>query len=272
MSATFAQANSAATGPLNRQPGRIVLEMSLKPFKKMGAENIGAVCREVLRQWHPLLKIAPECSILFWVADGSEILTWKGDLSEEMEWARYIGFCNGQFNLYHHQQEMAERAARLYCEQPPKITYGDLGQIVQCFKQIAADEFALTLSAGATFDPGPEFAHSNFKYRDHSEIVGGGIASRIGPSFAMVQAWSMLKADKARYAGYPDGIPEGTSFGAFLGRQSRSFMKTLGFDYIWLSNGFGFSHFAWSYLGLNFDGENFGAAQPAETTATILSY
>ena len=36
-------------------------------------------------------------------------------------------------------------------------------------------------------------------------------------------------------------IPEGMSLGTFLGGQSQHFLTDLGFDYLWLSNGFGFS-------------------------------
>ncbi len=255
-----------------RLPDRIVLEMSLKPFKEMGADPIRTVCRQVLHQWHALVKIAHECSILFWVADGSEILIWKGDLEEEMEWARYIGFCNSEYHVYQGQEHMMARAARHYMGAPPAITYGDLREIIATFKEVASTELGLTLTAGATFDPGPEFAHSPFKYRDHSEIIGGGKSSAIGPSFPMVRAWSRLKGDSAGYAGYPNGIPDGTSFGEFLGRQSRSFMEAMGFDYIWLSNGFGFSHFAWSYLGENFNGESFGRADYGSLSDTVLSY
>ncbi|MGQ9629503.1 MAG: hypothetical protein ACUVXI_04200 [bacterium] len=252
--------------------GRVVLEMSLKPFRKMGEENIQRVCREVLRQWYPILKLARECSILLWVADGSEILTWKGDLGEEIEWGRYIGFCNAGFGAYIQEERRLERAAKPYADNPPKITYGDLRTIIWSFKAIASEEFGLKLTVGETFDPGPEFAHSNFKYRDHREIIGGGPNSKIGPSFSMICAWSRLKGDSAKYAGYPNGIPDGTSFGEFLGRQSRSFMSAMGFDYIWLSNGFGFSHFAWSCLGENFDGERFGLANYEEIAERTISF
>ena len=57
------------------QVQRVVLETSLKPFAQIDPDNIEQTCHRILSQWHPLLDISAECSILFWVADGSEILT-----------------------------------------------------------------------------------------------------------------------------------------------------------------------------------------------------
>jgi hypothetical protein len=251
---------------------RVVLEMSLKPFMRIDEESVTEVCREVFRQWYPLLKVARECSILLWVADGTEILVWNGDLGEEMEWGRYIGFCNGKYGIYHGMGADHPRAARLYMDNPPVITFGDLQRIIRTLKKIAAEDFGLKLTVGETFDPGPEFAHSEFKYEYHKEIIGGGPGSQIGPSFPMVNAWSTLNADKRSYAGYPHGVPAGTTFGEFLGRQTKNFLDTMGFDYLWLSNGFGFSHFAWSYLGVNFDGDRFGTADYKSSEQAILTY
>lgn len=57
---------------------RVTLEMSLKPFTSTDSDAIRQVCREAFRQWQRLLEAAEACSILLWVADGSEILEWKG--------------------------------------------------------------------------------------------------------------------------------------------------------------------------------------------------
>jgi hypothetical protein len=251
--------------------GRIVLEMSLKPFKKVDQSSITAVCRQVLQDWYPLLGIAGECSILFWIADGSEILTWKGDLEEPIEWARYIGFCNADKNLYSEEDRSRERVASYYVDNPPVITYGLIRQIIATFKQLGR-EYGLDLTAGATFDPGPEFAYSDFKYNTHFEIIGGGVATKIGPTFAMVNAWSSLRADQNHYATYPAGMPDDTPFGVFFGKQCRSFLSALGFDYIWFSNGFGFSHFPWTCLGENFDGTKFNTVNYREQAGKVLSF
>jgi len=255
-----------------KQVKRVVLETSLKPFKRMDQEYVEGVCREILTQWRPLIKVAEGCSILFWTSDGSEILTWKGELDEEMEWARYIGFCNAEFRPYTGHTQDPRRQAILYMEDPPAITYGDLARIIQTFKRIARETFGWTLTAGATFDPGPEFAHAEFKFRTHPEIMRAGQEADIGRTVSMVRAWSVLEGDSLKYAAYPDGIPDQTPFGAFFWKQCQSFLSTLGFDYIWLSNGFGFSHFGWSPLGENFDGAQFGKADTGEVAERILAF
>ena len=255
-----------------KQVKRVVLETSLKPFKKMDQDDVEAVCREILTQWYPLIKVAEECAILFWTSDGSEILTWKGDLAEEMEWARYIGFCNAEFRPYTGHTQDPRRQAVLYMDDPPAISYGDLKRIIETFKRIARDAFGWKLTAGATFDPGPEFAHAEFKFKTHPEIMRAGQEADIGRTVSMVRAWSVLEGDSLKYAAYPDGIPDKTPFGAFFWKQCRSFLSELGFDYIWLSNGFGFSHFGWSALGENFDGTAFNKADYGQVSERILDF
>jgi len=68
---------------------------------------------------------------------------------------------------------------------------------------------------------------------------------------------STLHADDVHYAAYPNGIPEGTHFGEFLGKQLMCLCRDTGFDGIWLSNGFGFSLDSWNWKGEVFDGEHF---------------
>ncbi|MBR5307435.1 MAG: hypothetical protein IKU43_01585, partial [Clostridia bacterium] len=54
-------------------------------------------------------------------------------------------------------------------------------------------------------------------------------------------------------------IPEGTHFGEFLGKQLMCLCRDVGFDGIWLSNGFGFSLDSWRWTGEVFDGEKFNS-------------
>jgi hypothetical protein len=251
---------------------RVVLETSLKPFTQTDPDSIEQACGRILSQWHPLLDISAECSILFWVADGSEILTWGGDPSAELEWAKYIGFCNAEFRPYIGHTEDPRRQAILYRDDPSTFTYGDLATIISTFKRVAAEKYGQTLTAGATFDPGPEFARAEFKFATHPEIMRSGEETAIGNTVSMVRAWSVLAGDDLSYAAYPDGIPDNTPFGEFFWRQSRAFTSTLGFDYIWLSNGFGFSHFGWSALGENFDGRQFARVDYGQVAARILDF
>ncbi len=253
------------------QLDRVVLEMSFKPFKALDDASVAGVCREALRQWYPMVKLAEECGILLWISDGSEILTWKGNLAEKFEWARYIGTANTKARPYNHTIDQ-RRIARLYTENPVEFSYGDVRRIIATFRRIGREEFGLRIVVGATFDPGPEFAESPFKFEHHPEIMGRGDEANIGATVWMVRAWSRLNADNMNYATYPEGIPNGTSFGEFFGRQCQSFLSALGFDYIWFSNGFGFSHFGWSELGESFDGEHFNAALYEGIAGRILDF
>ncbi|UKS26680.1 hypothetical protein LOZ80_35075 [Paenibacillus sp. HWE-109] len=261
-----------ATG--SRALQRVTLEMSLKPFMSMEQTAIEAVCEEAIKQWLPLIGLADSCSMLLWVADGSEILTWDGDFNKEMEWGRYIGFANEE-KFSHLKGKDDPRAAKLYRENPCRITYVDLRFIIEAFKRIADTKFGIRMEVGATFDAGPEFAYSDFKYKLHPEVniaELGGSSIGLRADYKVICTWSKLHEDKVAYAAYPDGIPEGTPFGQFLGRQCASFLPALGFDYIWFSNGFGFSFFPWTFLGANYDSTTLPLANYEELTSKALSF
>ncbi|MDF2715888.1 MAG: hypothetical protein K0R28_2813 [Paenibacillus sp.] len=253
---------------------RVTLEMGLKPFKSLEPSAIDEVCAEAIRQWLPLVGLADHASMLLWVADGSEILTWDGHLDREFEWARYIGFCNEQ--MFNHTQGAHDpKTAIPYTDEPVRMTYRHLQTIVSSFKRVAAKRFGIRMEVGATFDAGPEFAYSDFKYKDHPEInraeINGKYVS-LKTDYTVVCSWSKLREDRAAYAAYPDGIPEGTPFGEFLGRQSASFLPEIGFDYIWFSNGFALSYFPWTYLGAGFDGKEMGTFDYREVSGKVLSF
>ncbi len=243
---------------------RVTLESSLKPFRSVDAPAIQSVCEHVFRQWAALLRRADGCAVMLWTADGSEILEYGGRMSDDIEWARYIGRANpekippkadaSRINI--HEQ------ARLYMENPPKITYGTLKEIVQTFKSVGRSMTGKPVTVGATFDPGPEFARSPFKYERHQEILKG----------EWVDCSSVLNGDSKAYAGFPSGIPAGTPFGTFYGRQVQHFLTDLGFDYIWFSNGFGFSATAWSVKGPLFDGEAFHPEKAAEIREKVMGF
>ncbi len=243
---------------------RVTLEMSLKPFRSIDAPAIRSVCKHVFRQWAALLRRADACAVMLWTADGSEILEYAGRMSDEVEWSRYIGIANpeklppqadaSKINI--HEQ------ARLYMENPPTITYGALKEIVQTFKSVGRSMTGKPVTMGATFDPGPEFARSPFKYQRHREILKG----------EWVDCSSTLNSDAKAYAGFPNGIPAGTPFGTFFGRQVQHFLTDLGFDYIWFSNGFGFSATAWSVKGPLFDGEAFHPEKAAGIRENVMGF
>ena len=208
----------------------INLELSLKPFKQTDDNYIRRICVQIFEQWKPLLKNRKNIAIMLWVGDGSEILDYAGDLEETFEWAHFVGTANLPYlddnapletSLHERKQD--------YIKNVPVMTYGILKNIVSCLKEEGKKAFPnATIRVGETFDIGPEFAISDFKYNRHLEICTG---SRMD-KFGFVDATAKLNADNRYYASYPNGIPEGTPFGTFLGKQSEIFLKDMGFDYL----------------------------------------
>lgn len=247
---------------------RIAIELSLKPFGRADGvhPNDGhsdeECARRVVTAWRPLCEAANTVSFMLWVADGSEILEWRGDLQQPLEWACYIGFCNHARDAYDDRHHPPSRNAKPYVAHPRAMSYADLRAIIKALRKVGADLLDRPITVGATFDPGPEFAESPFKYERHREII---VPKRVNgrPTFPMVDITATLHADPQPYAAYPSGIPEGEPLALFLGRQIAMYCRDLDFDYIWLSNGFGFSALAWDYLGPGFDGEQFYAEERA---------
>lgn len=233
----------------------VTLEISLKPFKKTDEESIRKICSDVLRQWYPLIKDRKTISILLWVGDGSEILDYTGDLNKEFEWAYFIGTANREcHSSSDHFAESLHTKKRKYIANPPIMTYSSLKKIVSIFKEEGQKICPNSkIRVGETFDIGPEFAVSEFKYKRHKEISSG---TKLD-DFGFVDATAELNRDDRFYAAYPNGIPNGTLFGTFLGKQAQIFLTDMGFDYLWLSNGLGFSSEPWYFVGKIFDGRNF---------------
>lgn len=250
----------------------IRLEMSLKPFYQIDDDYVRRTAERLFRQWHSLIKDADTLSVLLWASDGSEILEYRGQLADEMEWAKYVGGANQreEWNREADPDRKGIHSRRyLYRQHPPRITYGDLRRIVALVREAGQALYPdKIIRLGETFDPGPEFAISDFKYNRHNEICLGESMGRT----SMVCCYGVLNEDKQAYAGFPDGIPQHTPFGIFLGRQARIFCADMGFDYIWLSNGFGFGSETWGCVGVIFDGERFHADRLEETRSHILSF
>ncbi|EIP96507.1 hypothetical protein OpiT1DRAFT_00924 [Opitutaceae bacterium TAV1] len=254
---------------------RVVLEMTPKPFTATDDATLTRVCETLFDQWLPLLRHADEAAVLLWTADGSEILDYQGigddgaGLVREIEWARYIGVANPP-DEYPEDPKRQSIAAwpRPYRENPARITYGDLRRIVARLHEVGSARCGLPVSVGAIFDPGPEFAKSPFKYTRHPEIAPGGTMGK----GTWVTCGATLNGDSEPYAGFPDGIPDGTPLGVFLGRQARLFLRDMGFDYLWFSNGFGFALDAWHVTGALFDGAAFHPQNAAEIRERILGF
>ena len=251
----------------------ITLEVSLKPFNKEEQVSIDKVCRQIFEQWKPLIKHAEQSvSIMLWSADGSELLDYRGEAEDTFEWAYFIGGANpreGEHLDIDPDGLGLHTRNYLYRDNPPAMTYGILQKIVSTLKAVGKEFFPeKEIRVGTTFDPGPEFAISSFKYERHNEICLG---NDMGHK-TMVCAYAKLKADHTSYAAYPEGIPEGLPFGTFLGKQAQIFMSDMGFDFIWLSNGIGFGRETWSTCGAIFDGEKFDCRELEGVKKDVLAF
>ena len=252
----------------------ITLEMSLKPFKKTDDAYIKKVCSQIFEQWRPLLKNRKFISIMLWVGDGSELLDYAGKMDDVFEWARFLGMAN---NPTIEENEPLETSIHIkkqdYIPNAPVMTYAILKKIISTIKEEGRKNFPTAqIRVGETLDIGPEFAISDFKYNRHPEIC---LNSAVGESTQMhklIDATALLHADDHYYAGYPNGIPEGTPFGTFLGRQSEVFLKDMGFDYLWLSNGLGFSSDPWRTTGKIFDGEKYYPEKLVEIKDKVFNF
>lgn len=248
----------------------ITLEVSLKPFKQTGEAYIQQVCEKIFEQWRPLVKDCAAVSVMLWTSDGSEMLDYAGSLDDSFQWCQYLGTANlpdnttGDHSISLHQYKFS------YMEDPPVMTYRILRSIVRQLK--LAGQKALPgkpILVGNTFDIGPEFAVSDFKYNRHREICVG--ASHVdGKGF--VDCTALLHADDRKYAAYPNGIPEGEPIGLFLGRQCNRFLRDMEMDFVWLSNGFGFSADPWRLHGKVFDGREFHPEKLTETRQKVFSF
>lgn len=249
----------------------VTLEMSFKPFYKKEQGFVEETLRKMFRQWDKLLLTADGISVLLWTSDGSEILDYLGDMEETFEWSRFIGGANPRMKW--DKKNDPERinlhaTYYLYREVTEEFTYGDYKRIIKTIKKIGEEVTGKSVRVGATFDPGPEFAKSDFKYNRHNEIC---IGESMGQS-SMVCCYGVLKGDNRPYAAFPEGIPEGTPFGTFFGRQADRFLKDMGFDYLWLSNGFGFGTETWGMTGAAFDGKNFYPERLKDLQDNILGF
>ena len=251
----------------------IQLEVSLKPFKQIDDAYIRKVCRGIFEQWKALVKDAPTVSVMLWTADGSEILDYKGNLDEPFEWAYLVGGANPVEDRHPDADPEGiglHTRNYLYMKNPPVMTYGVLKKIVaelhRAGKEVLGED--KNILVGETFDVGPEFAKSSFKYKRHNEIC---LSDTMGAK-SFVCSYATLHADDVPYAGFPNGIPEGLPFGTFFGRQSQHFLSDLGFDFMWFSNGLGFGRDTWHTTGATFDGQKFNTDEMEEVKRIVLEF
>ena len=249
----------------------VTLEISLKPFKETNDGYIREVCHKIFTQWRPLLNDRESISIMLWASDGSEILDYAKRLEDEFEWGRFWGTANKPYLAEDEPLETSLHSrTHSYLKDAPKMTYAILKTIVATLKEEGKKAYPqATIRVGDTFDIGPEFTKSDFKYKRHTEICSGTV---LDGEFGFIDATALLDADTREYAAYPNGIPQGTPFGTFLGKQSEIFLTDMGFDYLWLSNGLGFSANPWDKTGKIFDGEKYYPEKLEETKKNVFNF
>jgi hypothetical protein len=251
----------------------LTLEVSLKPFFDTDPAALSAVARTIYAQWSGLIRHADQVSIMLWTGDGSEILDYTGDLDAPFDWARYMGCCNANRGPLLESSPDGPSSLNsgyyLYRDNPPVYTYRKLRELNDILRRVGQEMTGKPIRIGETFDPGPEFADSPFKYERHPEI---NISYTMNGKKWFLCTYSTLHADDQKYAGFPDGIPEGTTIGTFLGRQCQRFLPDLGFDFLWLSNGFGFGLEPWKCTGELFDGTAFYPEKAAKARQDITRF
>lgn len=251
---------------------KVTLEFSLKPFCfDMSDNGFRQVAVKLFRQWEALwLDQNAKLQLMFWTGDGSELLDYSGSAEDSFEYARYLGSANGWQKVQQdkpRETQNLHQLPRYFMPETPVWHYEDLKRLIFILKNTAQEMYGQNIEIGTTFDSGPEFAVSDFKYRRHPEILGDMLQSK-----SFVYCYAVLHADDRRYSGYPDGIPEGEPFGRFLGRQAQHFLTDMGFDFLWLSNGLGFGMDTWGMTGATFDGENYFPENCRKTGEKIFQF
>ena len=249
----------------------VTLELSAKAFADSSESCMRRTAELMFRQWKRLTDHAGQVSVLLWVADGSEILEYTGNPGDTFEWAGWWGCANPvpvSGEVTGRQRRDTHCFPRPYQADIAPRSYDWLRRLTAVLREVGAAVTGLPVRIGAPFDNGPEFAVSDFKYRRHPEIAQG---HTIYPhSFVVCDA--RLAADPGHYAGFPDGIPGGTSVGTLLGRQFRAFSHDLGYDYLWLSNGMGFGRETWGIRGALFDKRRFYPERAGRAAAAMLDF
>ena len=251
---------------------RVILELGLKVFTTLDDASIHAQCRTAMDNWRRLIEDADQTDVLLWIGDGDEVFNFTGRMDEPFRWNDTIGFNNLKYGAYPESRHYQTWYARPYVAKPPKVTCGDLKRIVAALRETAREMFGIDIRVGTTIDAGPEFVESEFKFERHPELLKGGPDSEFPKSMAFLCCYARMTGDDYPYAGFPDGLPDGTHFGTFLGRQLRLFTEAVGIDYVWLSNGFGLTHYAWSYVGECFNGLELHPERAPESVRNFVSF
>lgn len=249
----------------------VTLELSSKPFRDESEATMHSVCRHMFTQWKDLTDAADVVSVMLWTSDGSEIFEYTGDLTKTFEWAYWCGcanHCPQPANPTEREKLHTHSFPVKYMPGAGPRPYSWLKRLIEVLRETGSEITGKPVRIGATYDNGPEFAISKFKYETHKEIAQG---HTMFPN-SVVTCTARLHADPQPYAGFPGGIPEGTSVGTFLGGQFKAFARDLGFDYLWLSNGMGFGTETWGITGMLFDKFGFHPEKAGEAAQKMLDF
>ena len=255
-----------------RRLKRVTLELGLKVFMQLDDESLQRACRTAFDNWRRLIEDAEAVKVMLWIGDGDEVFNWRGNLDEAFKWNDTIGFNNLKHNAYPESRHYRTWYARPYMASPPKVTYRDLKRIIETLRLTAKEMYGANITVGETIDAGPEFVESEFKFQRHQEILEGGPNSNFPKSLSFLCCYAKMKADNYPYAAFPKGLPEGTPFGTFLGKQFESLANAVGFDFVWFSNGFGLTHYAWNYLGEVYNGLEFHPERAPDSIRNFVSF
>lgn len=251
----------------------VQLELSLKSLRSSREEDIVFWAKEVTRMWQSLIRHADQLSILLWTGDGTEMLEYDRDLNRCFPWAMWIGRGSNPHIVPEEKDprhESLDGYPKTFTARPNRYSYGDLQRIVRLLKTTAEKATGLTVRLGTILEPGGEFLKSAWKSEHHPEALFCGEAI-MGSN---IDCTAILHKDEIAYAGFPAGIPEGTAWGTFFGRQAKLFMQDMGFDFLWMSNGHGMarSPYAYGWCGQFFDGEKFNPRGNDGVRAEILDF
>lgn len=251
----------------------LTLEFSLKAFAGTQPGRFAAVAERIWSNWTPLADDARQLSVQLWIGTGDEIFLFSGDGGQRFPWAESIGFCNYEHKDAYDQANVHYRKniAQSFREDRGAFTYADLKELIATLRSTARDRLGKALRVGATVDPGPEFAESPLRYERHREMLQP-VDNRLYRPMRFLTHHAQMESDGERYAAFPDGLPEGVSIGHFLGKQFAALRQYAGFDYLWLSNGFGYSENAWVWYGHLFDGRRVAVERAAEENSRTLAF
>ncbi len=252
---------------------RLTPEVSAKPFFPIEPDKTARQLEELFHRWHSLYRHAEEPCLMWWFGDGAEILEFSGDLDQPVEWGKWLGWAEQNFNILREWDPEGESLFGfdwMYRPDAGEMTLRDVAAFAELAKAASRKVLGKEVRMGITFDPGNEFCKSDFRERKHPELL----LSNKG-ALRCIDATARFAADDSQpFAGFPGGIPEGLPFGTFFGRQCRAFFEQMPFDFLWLSNSFGFgrSPYAGGAVGEFFDGEAFHLEHNHEVREAVVEF